>query len=141
MPVTPELTRAGLIEIRPGVFEKATNAATNVRARAVEASRKADLLDNNSRQASVLESDSRLRALGEVSIQKGTGHRFLVRVTAFRARLLDEDNLCEKYHVDLLRYSGAIPGDSPATTKIEVCQQKTEPGAREEVLIEVFQAD
>ncbi len=26
MPLTPEMTRAGLIEIRPGVFEKATNA-------------------------------------------------------------------------------------------------------------------
>lgn len=79
-------------------------------------------------------------AMGEVSIQKGTGRRFLIRVKAIRTRLLDEDNLCEKYHVDLLRYaSGGLFGDGPATTKIEVCQEKAQRGEREEVRIEVYE--
>lgn len=77
--------------------------------------------------------------MGAVEVQKRVGGRFLVRVIAIRKRLLDYDNLAEKYHVDLLRYSGVIPGDSPATTLIEVCQQKAEPGAAEEVRIEVYE--
>jgi hypothetical protein len=76
--------------------------------------------------------------LGAAQVQKGTGQRILVRVTSFRTRLLDEDNQCEKYHVDLLRYAGVIPTDAPGQTKIEVCQQKVGKGEREFVRIEVF---
>lgn len=101
----------------------------------------AGVLDNDSRPAPVLERDIGDGALGALPVQKATGRRFLVRVTAFRTRLLDEDNLAEKYHVDLCRYAGVIPDDCPGQTKIEVCQQKAEPGAAEEVLIEIFQTD
>jgi hypothetical protein len=79
-------------------------------------------------------------AVGKVPIQKAVGRRFHVRVTAIRTRLLDWDNLCEKYHVDLLRYaSGGVFGDGPATTTIEVCQQKAQGGEPEEVRLEVFE--
>ena len=98
----------------------------------------ADVLPDDSGQAPKLERDSGDGALGAVQVQKRTGEHFLVRVTSIRKRLLDYDNLCEKYHVDLLRYAGIILGDCPAETQIEVRQEKAEKGEPEEVRIEVF---
>ena len=77
-------------------------------------------------------------ALGAPQVQKGTSPNFLVRVTSYRKRLLDEDNLCEKYHVDLCRYAGIIPGDQASETKIEVRQKKVGKTETEKILIEVF---
>ena len=86
-----------------------------------------------------LERDSGDGAVGEIPIHKGLGRRFLVRVKAFRGRLLDEDNLCEKYHVDLCRYAGALPSDAPGTAKIEVSQEKVGPKEQERVEIEIYE--
>lgn len=61
-----------------------------------------------------------------------------MRVTSVRKCLLDEDNLCEKYHVDCLRYSGIIPDDSPDKVRIETTQRKAAKGEEEHTLIEVF---
>jgi hypothetical protein len=99
----------------------------------------ADIHPDNSGKAAVLERNPGDGAMGEVQVQKRVGSKVLVRVTSIRKRLLDYDNLCEKYHVDLCRNSGVISGDGPATTLIEVCQQKAEPGAEEETRIEVFE--
>lgn len=88
---------------------------------------------------SVMESDDEPRPLFPEAVQERFGKRILVRVTAFRHRLIDEDNLCEKYHVDLLRYAGIIPGDEPEKVKIEVYQKKVPTSEKEEVLIEVYQ--
>lgn len=77
-------------------------------------------------------------AMGALQVQGRIGCRFLVCVTAFRRRLLDEDNLCEKYHVDLCRYAGALPGDEAGRTKIEVSQQKVGSKEREFVKIEIY---
>ena len=71
-------------------------------------------------------------------VQRPTGQRFLVRITSHRKRLIDEDNLCEKYVVDLLRYSRVIPDDSPGVCKIEVSQTKVGKGQPEKTVIEVF---
>jgi hypothetical protein len=100
----------------------------------------ADIQPDHSGQAPFVERHPGDGAVGEVQVQKGVGGHFLVRVEATRVRLIDEDNLCEKYHVDLLRYaSGGALGDSPATTHIEVAQQKAGKGEPEEVRIEVFE--
>ena len=99
-----------------------------------------DIHVDSPRPAAVMERHSGDGAVGEIPIQGGLGKRFFVRVTAIRRRLIDQDNLCEKYHVDLLRYaSGGLFGDSPATTRIEVTQQKAGKGEPEEVRIEVFE--
>lgn len=50
--------------------------------------------------------------------------KFLVSVTSFRRRLLDEDNLVAKWHVDALRYAGILPSDAPDQAKISVGQEK-----------------
>lgn len=100
----------------------------------------ADIHAGSAGKAPFMESNPGDGAVGEVPVQKGTGRRFHVRIRAIRTRLLDWDNLCEKYHVDLLRYASAgVFGDGPATTTIEVCQEKAQAGEREEVRIEVFE--
>lgn len=100
--------------------------------------RRAVLQAGGPRETSKLERHSGDGTLGAVPVQGKLGGRVLVRITAFRKRLLDEDNLCEKYHVDLLRYSGVIPADTPGAAKIEVRQEKVGPKEPERVLIEVF---
>ena len=90
-------------------------------------------------KASELERRAFAGAVGALQIQAGLGKRHVVRITSIRRRLLDEDNLCEKFFIDLLRHAGAIPGDAPGQTKIEVAQQKAGKGEPEEVRIEVFE--
>lgn len=93
----------------------------------------------NSRKTAKLESNSGNAALDSKKVQGQSGQKFLVRITSFRKRLLDEDNLCEKYHVDLCRYAGVLPDDAPGEVKIEVCQKKTGKEEPEKTLIEVFE--
>jgi hypothetical protein len=64
--------------------------------------------------------------------------RYLVRVESVRSRLLDEDNLCAKYHVDCLRYAGILPSDAPGVAKIEVTQRRCLKGEAEKVVIRVW---
>lgn len=87
--------------------------------------------------ASELESDSSHGALAKGEVQEGGTGRLLIRVASIRKRLLDEDNICEKYHVDCCRYAGLIPGDDPAKAKIEVPQRKTKKGEEEVVEITI----
>lgn len=75
--------------------------------------------------------------LGAKAVQRPTGERFLVRVTSIRKRLLDLDNICEKYHVDLLRRIGAIPDDSPAAILLETSQRKALKKEAEHTVIEI----
>ncbi len=85
----------------------------------------------------ILERDPSDELLAKAQIQEAASSRVLVRITSVRKRLLDEDNLCEKFHVDCLRYFGVIRDDSAKTTKIETRQRKTEAGEPEHTLIEV----
>jgi len=77
-------------------------------------------------------------ALGPRQGEGSDSKRLLVRVTSFRCRLLDEDNLAIKYHVDCCRYAGIIPGDAPGQAKIEACQRKVKTKAEEGTLVEVL---
>ncbi len=86
-----------------------------------------------------LERNSRDGAVGKVQVQGRARRRFLVRVEAVRRRLLDEDNLAEKFHVDLLRYSGIISGDEAGTTRIETRQRKAHKDEAERIIIEVYE--
>lgn len=84
------------------------------------------------------ERDSRDATLGAGEAKGGDSSRVLVRVTSIRRRLIDEDNLCEKYAVDCCRYAGLLHGDGPGQTKIEVRQRKAGKGEEEATLIEIF---
>jgi hypothetical protein len=98
-----------------------------------------DFIARNSPQTAVVESDIGTPSLGEKKAERPNSSRFLVRVTSFRKRLLDEDNLCEKYHVDLCRYAGIISCDSPDKVKIEVGQKKIGSKEVEKTLVEVWE--
>jgi len=76
--------------------------------------------------------------LAKVQVKKSDSTRFLVCVTSIRRFELDEDNLCEKFHVDCCRYSALIPTDAPSKTKIETTQRKVEKGEDEKIIIEVY---
>lgn len=76
--------------------------------------------------------------MGTAEVERDYSGDFLVRVTSVRRRLLDDDNLCEKYLVDALRYSGLLPGDSPRTTRIETGQRQAKEGEDEHTLVEIF---
>ncbi|MEI6870847.1 MAG: hypothetical protein WCL08_01060 [Verrucomicrobiota bacterium] len=97
----------------------------------------ADVLSRNTGAAPVVERGSRHEPLEAHEVQAKPGRRFLVRIESIRRRLLDEDNLCEKYHVDLCRYAGIISGDEAGTTKIETSQRKAKKGEQERTLIEI----
>lgn len=51
--------------------------------------------------------------------------RYAVRITSFRSRLIDPDNLCGKFFTDCLRYAGLIPDDTAAIMDYSIRQQKT----------------
>jgi hypothetical protein len=91
------------------------------------------------RKAAELESNSSNAALDKKKVQGRPCQKFLVRVASIRKRLLDEDNLCEKYHVDLCRYAGILPCDEASQVKIEVCQKKAGKEDVEKTIIEVFE--
>ena len=98
-----------------------------------------DISARYDRKVAVVESDTSHAPLEAQKVQGQHSNRVLVRVTTRRKRLLDEDNLCEKYHVDLCRYAGVVSDDAPERTKIEVSQTKCRKGEPEEITIEVYQ--
>lgn len=61
----------------------------------------------------------------------------VVRVVSFRRRLLDEDNICEKYHIDALRYLGVLASDAPGHTQIITSQTKVKTKGEERTVIEI----
>ncbi len=91
--------------------------------------------DHDSRKIALMESGAGHEPLGTPSPQEENPARFRVIITSIRKRLLDEDNLAEKFHVDCLRRYGFIPNDDPATTRIEVTQRKCARGEPERIEI------
>ncbi len=75
--------------------------------------------------------------MGTDKAKKGNTGKYVVRVTGYRVRLLDEDNFCEKFHVDALRYAGIIPSDAPDKAHIIPLQKKVEKKTQEKTLIEI----
>lgn len=88
-------------------------------------------------QTPKLELCAKPKPLAKAQVQKDSSKRILIRIVSVRKRLLDEDNLCEKFLVDCLRYAGIIPGDSPEQVKIETVQRRCAKGEMEETFIEI----
>lgn len=83
----------------------------------------------------VLERRDALEPLEGDKAQERGAARFVVRVNSRRVRLCDEDNLCEKFLVDGLRYAGIIPSDAPDRCRIIPTQTKVRHYAEEETEI------
>ena len=90
--------------------------------------------------AAVVEPDTRHAPLVEEKVQGQNSARFFIRIESRRKRLIDESNLCYKYHEDLCRYIGCLPSDSPEVCHSEVRQTKCAKGEAEKITIEVFEA-
>ena len=71
--------------------------------------------------------------------QKAATGRVHIRFVSTRKRLLDPDNLSEKWALDCLRYLGVIQGDEPDKITLETTQPKAAKGEEEHTLIEVFE--
>jgi hypothetical protein len=55
---------------------------------------------------------------------QGSPRRFRVRITSYRRRLIDPDNLFVKPFIDCLRYAEIIPNDRPQDIELQVGQEK-----------------
>jgi hypothetical protein len=96
---------------------------------------------HNPRSPAELERCAQHAPLEADQLQARPPRLLLVRVTSVRKRLIDEDNLCEKFHIDCLRYAGLIPDDSPDKVRIETTQRKAGKDEDERVIIEILPID
>ncbi len=87
--------------------------------------------------SSVVERRSGDEPLAQAQAKAGYSGKYLVRVVSFRRRLLDEDNLCSKYHIDALRYASILPSDAPDQCRIETTQIKVETKEQERTEITI----
>lgn len=63
--------------------------------------------------------------------------RIRIRVTSFRVRFCDPDNLCAKYFIDCLRYAQIIPNDREEDIELTVRQTKVALKSDERTEIEI----
>lgn len=89
-------------------------------------------------QGAIAECPVRQAPLGAHEGETFYSGRVSVRVTSYRRRLLDPDNLCAKWFLDACRYSRLIRDDRPEDITFSVSQEKvTQPeDERTEILIE-----
>ena len=99
---------------------------------------RANLSPDDTGTVAFVESNLGHAPLEKEKIQRPTGERFLIRVTSIRKRLIDESNLCYKFHEDLCRYAGALPDDSPEICHSEVRQRKARKGEPEQTEILIY---
>ena len=69
--------------------------------------------------------------------KEGHTGRVPVRITSFRRRLLDPDNLCFKYGLDCCRYANLIRSDTPDAISYEIRQIKVKTREEERTEIEI----
>jgi len=71
-----------------------------------------------------LEQNTRHGTLAEKPTETHTTGRVHIRFESVRKRLLDPDNISEKWTLDCLRYIGVIRGDEPDKITLETTQRK-----------------
>jgi hypothetical protein len=76
-------------------------------------------------------------ALATRQAQARDTRKRIVRLTSYRVRLLDTDNVCGKFHTDAIRYCGAgiLPDDAPDRCEIFTSQIKVATKAEERTRI------
>ena len=81
----------------------------------------------------------RIGAVGEEEAQGRDFQRNLVRITSYRCRLLDPDNLAGgcKYAIDAIRRAKVIKDDREKDIRLEIFQVKVKTRKEEKTVIEV----
>ena len=92
---------------------------------------------NNTGETAKLEQDTRHGTLAEKPIETRSTGRVHIRFVSVRKRLLDPDNICEKWTLDCLRYIGVIRGDEPDKITLETSQRKAAKGEAERTEITI----
>ncbi len=92
---------------------------------------------NNTGTTPKLEQDTQHGPLAEGQAKEMAADRVHIRFESVRKRLLDPDNLCEKWTLDCLRYIGVIRGDEPDKITLETTQRKAAKGEAEHTLITI----
>jgi len=105
--------------------------------RASEAFIKANLDADSPRTVAVVERLARHESLAADKSQEGATGKLFIRFVSVRKRLLDPDNLSEKWLLDCLRYCRIIEGDEPEKISIETTQRKALKGETERTIIEI----
>lgn len=79
-------------------------------------------------------------ALAKTRREEKDSRRITVRITSYRRRLLDPDNLIggAKYFVDGLRYAALLHGDRQDEIKLEVVQERVFTKSEERTEIELL---
>lgn len=119
-----DITKLGLVEVRPGVFERPTRIKTPV---------------SNPVSNPKPKLDAGQESLDIDPVEKRGPGRIVVHVTAYRQRPLDADNLAGgcKYLLDGLRYAKLIPDDAPEKITLQVEQEKVQRQTQERTVIEL----
>lgn len=81
------------------------------------------------------ESPLQHRSNGKAKREKGNSIRYSVSIVAYRVRECDPDNLCGKYFVDALRYSGLLYNDRAEDITYQISQKKVENKKQEKTLV------
>lgn len=92
----------------------------------------------DTRQSSKLEQDHKNEQVEFSQVKEGNTFKGLICITDVRKRLLDDDNLAEKFHVDCLRYEKIIQGDSTGYFRIFTTQRKCTKEESPHTLIEIY---
>lgn len=88
-------------------------------------------------KGSVSQRSIRHESVGKAEGEEKNSGRIPVRITSFRRRLLDPDNLSAKYFTDCLRYAEMIPNDRPQDIDLTVSQVKVRSKLEEHTEIEI----
>lgn len=94
-------------------------------------------LDRRQRTAPVVERGPGHEPLETRQAPSPDSRRRKVCVVSYRVRLIDPDNLCAKYHIDGLRYVGALSDDTAKHITLSVSQEKVKTKAEEFTLISI----
>ena len=75
--------------------------------------------------------------MGPPEDEESHSARYGVRVTSYRVRPVDPDNLFAKWFVDALRYAGIIPDDRSVDIDYQITQEKVAKKIQEKTVIDV----
>ena len=99
---------------------------------------RANLEVNCSGPTSILERTSGDESLAAHQGEERATGKLHIRFVSVRKRLLDPDNLSEKWLLDCLRYCRVIQGDEPEKISVETTQRKATKKEKEHTIIEIY---
>lgn len=101
-----------------------------------------DFVDLNSGPSGAYtEPNSGHGTLAKSKTQKGDSRKCMVSIVSYRVRLADVDGCIGKWHLDALRYAGAISDDTEEAISYKISQKKVQHKVQEKTLIEIVYPD